>query len=136
LRFQLAGKDKPIIMVKIHVNGKGPFDFAVDTGAAVTVLSEQTAQKLGVLRNPSTHKEGHCCGGSVDLSMTTVELVQVGSVEVSNLPVALMDLSTISKCVETPLAGIIGYSFMKDYRVIIDYPKKQISFEKAEKTEE
>jgi len=62
-----------------------------------------------------------------------VESVQVGNVEVRNIPVAITDLTNISKCVETPLAGIIGYSFMKDYRVIIDYPNRQISFEKHRK---
>jgi hypothetical protein len=61
--------------------------------------------------------------------MTTVESVQVGNVEAKDLQVAIMDLSSISKCIEIQLAGIIGYNFMKDYRVIIDYPNAQISFE-------
>jgi len=126
----LAGKDKPIIMVKARVNRKGPYNFAVDTGAAVTVLSKQTAQKLGVLKNPSTPKEGYGCCGPVDLSMTKVESVEVDNVEVRNIPVAIMDLSPISKCVKTSIAGIIGFSFMKDYKVIIDYPNRQLSFEK------
>jgi len=130
MRFKMAGKQKPIIIVKGKVNGKGPYDFAVDTGAAVSVLSKETAKELRVLENPSTFKEGHCCSGSIDMSMTTVESVQVGSLEVRNIPVALMDLSAISKCVETPLGGIIGYNFMKDCRVIIDYPNRQIYFEK------
>jgi len=131
VKFKMAGKEKPVIIVEATVNGKEPYDFAVDTGAAVTVLSKKTAQELGVLKNPVTPKEGQCCGGSVDLSMTKVESVRVGNVEVRDIPVALMDLSIISKCIETPLAGIIGYSFMKDYRVTIDYPNRQISFEKS-----
>jgi hypothetical protein len=66
--------------------------------------------------------------------MTTVESVRVGNVEAKKLTVAIMDLSTISKCIKIQLAGIIGYNFMKDYRVIIDYPNKQISFEKEKRT--
>jgi len=29
------------------------------------------------------------------------------------------------------LGGIIAYNFMKDYKVIIDYPKQEIFFEKT-----
>jgi len=133
-KFKLASQDKPLIIVKAIVNGKGPYNFAVDTGASVTVLSKQTAEKLGILGNPSISKEGYGCCGPVNMYVTTIESVQVGNVEVRNIPVALMDLSAISKCVEAPLDGIIGHSFMKDHRVIIDYPNRQISFEK-EKTE-
>jgi predicted aspartyl protease len=131
MKFKLAGREKPIIIVKASVNHKGPYDFAVDTGASSTVLSKQTAQELSVTSNPSTPKEGHGCCGPVDLSMTTVGSVQVGNVEAKDLQVAVMDLSEISKCIEIQLAGIIGYNFMKDYRVIIDYPNTQISFERS-----
>jgi predicted aspartyl protease len=132
MKFKLAGTEKPIIIVKASVNSRGPYDFAVDTGASATVLSKQTAQELGVMNNPSTLKEGHGCCGPIDLSMTTVESVRVGNVEAKDLTVAIMDLSTISKCIEIQLAGIIGYNFMKDYRVIIDYPNTQICFERRE----
>ena len=130
MKFKLAGIEKPIIIVKASVNRKGPYDFAVDTGASSTVLSKQTAQELGVMNNPSTPKEGHGCCGPIDLSMTTVKSVQAGNVEAKDLQVAIMDLSSISKCIEIRLAGIIGYNFMKDYKVIIDYPNKQILFER------
>ena len=132
MKFRLADLDKPIIIVKAKVNGKGPFNFAVDTGASVTVISRQTAEKLAISENPSTPKKGHCCGGEIDMSPITVESVQVGDVEAKNIPAALMDLSTISKCVGTDLEGIIGHSFMKDYRVVIDYPNNVISFEKPQ----
>jgi predicted aspartyl protease len=130
MKFKLAGREKPLIIAKASVNRKGPYAFAVDTGASSTVLSKQTAQELNVTNNPSTAKEGLGCCAPVNVSMTTVESVRVGKVEERNLAVAIMDLSTISKCIEIQLAGIIGYNFMKDYRVIIDYPRTQISFEK------
>jgi predicted aspartyl protease len=43
MQFSLIDSDKPIIIVKVKVNGEGPFDFAVDTGASVTALSKQLA---------------------------------------------------------------------------------------------
>ncbi len=131
MRFRLAGSDKPIILVEAKVNDKGPFNFAVDTGASVTVISNQTAKRMSISGNPSTSKKGHGCFGEIDTSLVTVESVKVGDTEVKDIQVALMDLSTISKACGMDLEGIIGHSFMKDYRVIIDYPRQEISFEKA-----
>jgi len=131
MKFRLAGSDKPIILVDAKVNGKGPFNFAVDTGASGTVISKQTAEALGVSQNEATPKKGHCCGGEMDASLVTVKSVEVGDIKVRDIQVAIMDLSAISKAVGTNLEGIIGYNFMKDYQVIIDYPNNRISFEKA-----
>lgn len=130
MKFRLAGSDKPIILVDAKVNGKGLFNFAVDTGASGTVISKQTAEKLGVSENGATSKKGHCCSGEIDASLVAVESVEVGDTKVRDIQVAIVDLSAISKAVGANLEGIIGYNFMKDYRVVIDYPNSAISFEK------
>ena len=58
--------------------------------------------------------------------------MKVGDVEEKNLQVGVLDLSHLTKsgCIEE-FAGIIGYNFVKDYRVTIDYPKQEIIFEEA-----
>ena len=131
MKFKFASGDKPIILVDAKVNGKGPFNFAVDTGASGTVISKQTAETLGVSENGATSKKSQCCGGEMDASLATVKSVEVGDVRVRDIQVAIMNLSAISKAVGMNLEGIIGYNFMKDYRVIINYPQQEISFEKA-----
>jgi clan AA aspartic protease (TIGR02281 family) len=130
MKFSLVGSDKPIIIVKAKVNGKGPFDFAVDTGASVTALSKELAENLGVSENIGTQKKGHCCSGELDMGMANVKSVEIGDTEVRDIQVAIMDLSSISEALKKNLAGIIGYSFMKDYKVTIDYPNTQIFFKK------
>jgi len=130
MKFNLVGSDKPIIIVKAKVNGKGPFDFAVDTGASATALSKQLAQKLEISETRDTLRKGHCCCGEIDAAMADVKSVEVGDTGVKDVQVALMDLTSISKMLKIDLAGIIGYTFMKDYKVSIDYPNKQIFFQK------
>jgi len=130
MKFSLVSSDKPIIIVKAKVNGKGPFEFAVDTGACVTALSKRLAQELEISENPSTQKKGRGCCGEIDMTLTNVKSVKIGNVEARDIEVALMDLSSLSKAMKTELAGIIGYSFMKDHKVIIDYPNGRIFFER------
>jgi len=130
VEFSLVSPEKPIIIIKAQVNGQGPFDFAVDTGASTTVLSRETAEKLGISESPSTPKKGHGCCGEVDMALTKVDSVQVGDNVVKDIEVAFGDLTAISKALGVNLGGILGYSFMKNYKVIIDYPNKRLFFEK------
>jgi len=134
VEFRLASKSKPIIILKAEVNGSEPLDFALDTGASATVLSIQTAEKLGIdIKTLPEEKE--CCGCSGDqmqARLASVKSIRVGDAEAKDVEVAIIDLSNISKAVGIELAGIIGYTFMKDYRVVVDYPNESIAFEKSQ----
>jgi predicted aspartyl protease len=63
-------------------------------------------------------------GGSVEVSISSVDSLAIGRVEVKGLPVAVMDLSVLSQAADERLMGIIGYNFLKSFMVTIDYPKK------------
>ncbi len=39
---------QPFIVLPTLLNNRGPFDFVLDTGAAMTILSEQTAGPVGI----------------------------------------------------------------------------------------
>ena len=40
-----------------------------------------------------------------------------------------MDLTGISKVIQTDIDGIIGYNFLMKFRVTIDYRKQMVTFE-------
>ena len=64
--------------------------------------------------------------------MLKVESIKVADVEARDLQVGVLDLSSVAKCgCIGDFGGIIGYNFVKDYKVVIDYPKQEISFEKS-----
>lgn len=132
-----VGPEKPLITVETMVNGKGPFNFVVDTGASHTVITNQTAKKLGI-----SLQETGCCestrgrsaqgaGGVVAARTTTVDSIRVGDTEEKDIEVAIIDLTDLSTTLKQTLDGIIGKNFMKNYRVIIDYPNQEIHFEKS-----
>jgi len=132
-KFRISESGKRIITVDAMVNGKGPFNFVVDTGASHTVISIPTAEKLGLSTSSlgcyesATGRSAQGAGGPVAARAATVESVEIGDVEVKNVEVALIDLTSLDKNWD----GIIGYTFMKDFRVVVDYPKQDILFEKS-----
>jgi predicted aspartyl protease len=131
-KFHVANPERPIITVKGTINGKGPFNFIFDTGASITIIEKQTAEELGLYNKASATREALGAGGTVTSSILDVESIKIDSVEAKDIRVGVMDLSNVAKCgCLGELGGIIGYNFMKDHRVTIDYPKQEISFEKA-----
>jgi hypothetical protein len=54
----------------------------------------------------------------------SLSYLAVGQVEVKGLRVAVMDLGVLSRAAGVRLQGIIGYNFLKSFRVTIDYPRK------------
>ncbi len=131
-KLYITNPERPIITVKGTINGKGPFNFIFDTGASMTVIEKQTAEKLGLSGKAQATRNALGAGGALVATTLTVESIKVDDVEAKDIQVGVLDLSNVSKCgCIGELGGIIGYNFVKDYRVLIDYPKQEISFERT-----
>ena len=130
MKFELPEK-APVIIVKAKVNSEGPFEFLVDTGSSVTVVTKETVEALGFQEKLSDLKKGSmsCCSST----LINVGSIEVDDVEVKDIPVVVGNLSTISEEIGAHMDGIIGVTLMKNYKVSIDYPKQEIFFEKLSK---
>jgi hypothetical protein len=115
------------IVVKVKINGKGPYRLIFDTGAPVTLLNNRVAKAGGVFPKNFRRPFFALFGSMGDFK---VKSLQVGAVEANNVPVVVMDHPTVefvSKLVG-PIDGIIGCSFWGRYRLSIDYQAKQMTF--------
>jgi predicted aspartyl protease len=126
IKFRLAGGAQPLILVPIRVNGQGPFDFIFDTGAGTSLLSLELAKQLEVKVLGS--KEGQSAGGKVSVSLAKVDSVSAGGMKLDDFDVGIVDLSHISKTIGAKIDGDLGYNFLKNFRVTIDYRNCEITF--------
>lgn len=142
VRFRLAGGGQPLILLPVHVNGRGPFDFILDTGAGTSLLSVDLAAQLDVKIVGS--KEGQSAGGKVFVSLAKVGSLSIGETKVDAVDVGIVDLSHIGKTVGAKIDGDLGYNFLKHFRVTINYrdceilledPKRVESFARGAQTE-
>lgn len=126
VKFRLAGGIQPLILLPVEVNGEGPFDFILDTGAGTSLLSLELGKKLNTKILGS--KEGQSAGGAVSVSLAKLDSLAVGSVKLDNVDVGIVDLSQIAKTVGSKIDGDLGYNFLKHFRITIDYRKNEIRF--------
>src|SRR5467141_4188900 len=125
IKFRLAGGAQPLILLPVHVNDRGPFDFILDTGAGTSLLASDLAKQLEVKTIGS--KEGQSAGGKVSVSLAKVDSISVGETKLDNVDVGIVDLAQIGKTIGAKIDGDLGYNFLRNYKVVIDYPGETLT---------
>ncbi len=74
-------KSLNLIFASVKINGKGPYDFAIDTGATQTVLSEKLAAEVGLPPITSTVVFGIGGAGKVETKLYKVKELTIGDDE-------------------------------------------------------
>ena len=118
----------PLLVVEACIDGQGPFRFAVDTGASLTVISSVTAERAHLRLPPDRSRRAVSAVGSAPATLLRLGCVQIGRLAIKNLQVAVMDLAALSRDAKLDLGGVIGRNVLARFRVTIDYRKSRIVF--------
>ena len=116
------------IVVQVKIGGKGPFSMLVDTNTDPSAIDDKTARELG-LAIGSTGAPASGSGTEVNTTYPTMfPTVELGSITAKQVPAATIDMSKISARIERPIAGVLGFSFLKDRIIQIDYGNLKLRF--------
>ena len=121
-----------LAFVPLRVNGDYEGLFLIDTGAVTSVLSLTVAAALGVTEDTpgaavSLGLAGIDGGSGLTLTVPAVTLSTPESQASFPLMIAI-DMDAISKALGIEVAGVVGYDFLKDYRVGIDFGNAEVIF--------
>ena len=133
VKFHLAGGAQPLILLPVHVNDHGPFDFILDTGAGTSLLSSDLSQQLKIKVIGS--KEGQSAGGKISVSLAKIDSLAVGEAKLDDVDVGIVDLSHIGRTIGAKIDGDLGYNFLKHFRIAIDYRECVIRFDDPKRVE-
>jgi len=123
------GADRALRMtVPVSIDGQGPFDFVVDTGAERTVLSEELANTLGLGRTGSA--EVHSISGAQRFQTVTVPSLSVTSTPVRNVQAPLLKRGNLGA------EGLLGIDSLQSKAILIDFAQRKIMVTPASKTPE
>ena len=114
--------DNNIILMQVGVNNSKPLRFIFDTGASHTILHSRRGAELGL--KPEEQIDGTATGGPIEGSLTSGVSLKVAGAEVSNQQVGLIDFPVPPGF---EFDGVIGYDFIKEFVIEIDYLKKTMS---------
>ncbi|MGH8215599.1 MAG: aspartyl protease family protein [Rhodanobacteraceae bacterium] len=114
------------IYVQARVNGHGPYQFAVDTGASGWGRADVTLVSALHLKteNQTTTSDGVQTARVATVRFDSLEL---GGLSRKNLTVIARDYDS-RMSPDTAFSGIIGREFFGDGLLIINYPERTLSF--------
>lgn len=128
--------DSHLIGVPVRINGKGPFDHILDTGSSGNVMTPTVAKEIGVSnQSPNGPIAAQGCSGGECVGVggkamgygVMVSSISIGSAELQNTIMGVIDLGVIAPDGRKVDYGIIGYPFLKDYVLVIDYPEQRLA---------
>jgi hypothetical protein len=103
------------LIVPVTVEGRGPYDFILDTGMQGANVSEPVAETLGLSMGPS--RKSRTGAGPRRVRDSRVQEMAVGPLGVSDLKVQVMEEAERTRYTGATVDGILGYAFLKDLRV-------------------
>jgi hypothetical protein len=115
-----------LIFLKMRINERHEANFLLDTGASASAIDRKTAEKLQLPIAGSDQVEG--TAGVIEVGKTTVKSLSLDQAKVKDLTVPSYDLSGVLTPPGMKIDGILGYDFLKHFRVRIDYDSRTIEF--------
>ena len=116
------------IIIQVKIGGKGPFNMLLDTNTDPSAIDAATARELGLSVGA---KGATATGGGTETNTvypTRLPNVELGSVMAKEVFAATIDLTKLGAKLGRPIQGVLGFSFLKDRIVQIDYPNLKLRF--------
>jgi predicted aspartyl protease len=118
-----ARKVSTRMTVEVHVNGKGPYRFLVDSGADTSVVGQRIARDLRLPLGRPVVLHGMTASARVDRVL--VDSISMGQSTVSNLELPALSEQDLGG------AGMIGIDALVQQRLMMDFEKRVIKAEDA-----
>jgi predicted aspartyl protease len=116
------------IILQVKIEGKGPFNMLLDTNTDPSAIDAATARELGLVAGA---KGATATGGGTEKNTVypaRLPIIEVGAFTARDVGAAIIDLSKLGERIGKPIHGVLGYSFLKDRIVQIDYPNQKLRF--------
>jgi hypothetical protein len=108
------------VLVRVKLNGKGPFNFIVDTGAPLVYVTKDVGKKIGL--------------GADKKGWTTLDRLDVeGGLKLEKFKVRVetpfqLDGMNALGFAGAELHGILGYSLLAHYRIEFDFTRDKLAW--------
>lgn len=99
--------------VPVMINGLGPYQFVIDTGADRTVVSAELAAKLNLPKGKKATL--HAMGGKAEVRMVHIDSVQISTNLTRDVKAAALPRKYLGA------DGLLGIDSLKGQRVVMDF---------------
>jgi predicted aspartyl protease len=117
--LKLAEDPTSRLTLSVMVNGKGPYEFLVDTGSDRTVISRELATTLGLPVGQSVTV--HEITGADDVSTVVIDHLAIGDRVIDHIEAPALSAKDIGA------AGMLGVDALHNLHVVMDFKAMRMS---------
>ena len=124
-----------LIIIPLIINGQGPFNFVLDTGVGVLLITDPSLKDSLSLKSLRTITiTGFGEGKDLDANITSPLAININSNISASIPAAILkvDVFGLSAYTGMPIHGLLGAEFFNSFIVKINYPLKTLRIYKPE----
>lgn len=118
--LRYAGSDNAVLMVSVQINGQGPFDLVLDTGATWTCVTPAVADRLELPDQPGAVGYGAGVQSSGRVRLVRFDSLRVGAASAHDVGGCVIDLASLA-AVGTEADGLLGLNFLRSFDVRLDF---------------
>lgn len=125
--IDLADDGRDRMTVDTMVDGQGPYQFLIDTGAERTVISAELARRLALVAG--TGARMHSMTGESDVSTVVIPRLQVSKKPVHEIHAPALKQAHIGA------QGMLGIDSLQSQRITFDFAQQKMSVAPSRKAE-
>jgi clan AA aspartic protease (TIGR02281 family) len=104
------------IQIPVRINRDLTANMLLDTGAGITLLSGEMAERLGLETDTSELKRLQTIGQEIEAPLARLEIIELGGLSKNDFPIAVSDFDVADGSFD----GILGMDFLGEYDMYID----------------
>ena len=125
--------------IRVRINGK-EFEFWLDTGSSITVLSSDVASETSVVILSPDTLTVRTFSGAAPVRPATVKRIELGPIVFANSPAIVIDAALMRLRITGEgipreglhVDGIIGWDIIRQFNVVMDYENRRITLGQPE----
>ncbi|MDP3467142.1 MAG: aspartyl protease family protein [Daejeonella sp.] len=125
------------MVIQLHINGKGPFNFILDTGVGLVLISDpKLVDSVSFQNLRSIYITGFGEGEKLSALIAPSIDIRIGNTFATNISAAILkkDIFELSNYVGIPIHGLIGYEFFHSFVVRLNFSSSTITVFQPQKT--
>lgn len=129
--------DENCFFVQAYIGDEGPFNFILDTGATMLMVSPQVAarlRKVDALRDGEKVDVDTASGAKSKMDFALVRDVHFGDfvVPTPTSEALILDMSPLSKLAGETIDGVAGMLLFQSGTIVLDFPHSEVRLERGE----
>lgn len=118
------------LLVKVEIDGIAG-DMIIDTGASVTVISQDLFPEKISVQPAVTMQSGSVTGQIKDIRVVRADSFRIQGYTLKNVPLAAIDLEYVNHMyaehLQRKIIGLLGCDFCVKYKAVINYRTQEMS---------